>query len=199
MGSARGMAAFVHAIAHIEWNAINLAWDAVWRFDAMPVAYYGDWASVAGEEALHFSMLRNRLRELGYEYGDFEAHGGLWTMAQSTAGDVLDRMALVPRVLEARGLDVTPALIARLRRFGDEKTAAVLEVILRDEIGHVEIGSRWFHHLCEERGLDAVTAFADALRRHFRGSIKPPVSRDLRRRAGFTEQELALLDDLSQK
>jgi len=199
MGSPRGMAAFVHAIAHIEWNAINLAWDAVWRFGGMPLDYYSDWTGVAAEEALHFSMLRERLRELGHEYGDFEAHAGLWSMAEATAGDVLSRMALVPRVLEARGLDVTPALIARLRRFGDEKTAAVLEVILRDEVGHVRIGSRWFHYLCEQRGLDPVTAFAEALRTHFRGSVKAPMSRDLRRRAGFTDAELSLLDALSAK
>ncbi|MGD9410059.1 MAG: ferritin-like domain-containing protein, partial [Thiohalocapsa sp.] len=148
-----GRAALVHAVAHIEFNAINLAWDAVQRFPAMPAAFALDWARVADDEARHFAMLRQRLRELGYDYGDFPAHDGLWQMAEATAGDALARMALVPRVLEARGLDVTPGMIARLERVGDEATAACLQVILREEVEHVAIGSRWFRWLCEQRGL----------------------------------------------
>jgi uncharacterized ferritin-like protein (DUF455 family) len=194
----RGLAALVHAIAHIEWNAINLAWDAVFRFRAMPREYYDDWTTVAGEEAEHFAMLRERLRGLDGEYGELPAHAGLWETAEATAGDVLDRMALVPRVLEARGLDVTPGIVARLRRSGDEGTAAILEVILREEVGHVRIGSRWFHHLCEQRGLAPAATFAAAIRRHFRGRPLPvpEASRPLRLEAGFREDELDAIDAL---
>lgn len=193
LGTDRGRAAFVHALAHIEWNAINLALDAVWRFGGLPIAYYEDWLRVAAEEAEHFCMLRRRLAALGSEYGLLPAHAGLWEMAEATRDDVLARMALVPRVLEARGLDVTPALIARLRRAGDEETAAVLEVILRDEIGHVRVGSRWFHHLCRERSLDPAATFADLVARRFRGRLKQPIERELRLEAGFLESELGAL------
>lgn len=199
-GTTAGLAAFVHAIAHIEWNAINLAWDAVWRFGAMPRDYYDDWAGVAAEEALHFSMLQGRLRELGSDYGLLPAHAGLWETAEATRHDLLARMALVPRVLEARGLDVTPGLIARLRAGGDEATAAILDVVLRDEVGHVRIGSRWFHHVCDRRGLAPAEAFEEAVRLHFRGRTKPvtdPVSRRLRIEAGFREDELDALDRLA--
>lgn len=199
-GSVHGFIAFVHAIAHIEWNAINLAWDAVWRFGAMPLAFYGDWASVAGEEAQHFSMLRGRLRDLGSDYGELPAHDGLWETAQATRHDLLDRMALVPRVLEARGLDVTPGLITKLRNCGDEATAAILDVVLREEVGHVRIGSRWFHFLCEQRGLAPAAAFGTAVRAHFRGRTRPvhdPVARRLRIEAGFREDELDVLESIS--
>ncbi len=158
-----GRAAFLHALAHIEFNAINLAWDAVCRFDGMPDRYYRDWSRVAGEEAEHFTMLSDRLQELGYRYGDFSAHDGLWEMATKTAHDVLVRMALVPRVLEARGLDVTPGMIKRLRAAGDDTSADILVKILHDEIGHVEIGSRWFKHVCHERKLDPVLTFGRLL------------------------------------
>ena len=134
-GGGQGRAALIHAVAHIEFNAINLAWDAVYRFRGLPRAYYDDWVGVAAEEALHFGLMRDRLRTLGHEYGDFPAHDGLWSMARRTAADPLARMALIPRVLEARGLDVTPGMIARLRSAGDGETADCLEVILRDEVG----------------------------------------------------------------
>jgi uncharacterized ferritin-like protein (DUF455 family) len=199
-GSTSGLAAFVHAIAHIEWNAINLAWDAVWRFGNMPRSFYGDWTRVAVEEASHFAMLRGRLLELGSDYGLLPAHAGLWETAEATRHDVLARMALVPRVLEARGLDVTPGLIARLRAQGDEATASILDVVLREEVGHVRIGSTWFHHLCEERGLAPAHAFESAIRLHFRGRTKPildPALRDRRREAGFRDDELAALDRLA--
>jgi uncharacterized ferritin-like protein (DUF455 family) len=195
-GTTEGLAAFVHAIAHIEWNAVNLAWDAVGRFAGLPREYYDDWVTVAVEEASHFRMLRARLRELGHDYGDFAAHAGLWQMAEATRGDVLDRMALVPRVLEARGLDVTPGLIAKLRARGDDATVAILEVILREEIGHVRIGSRWFHHLCAERRLEPAAAFADCIRRHFRGRVKGiegDEARAIRLEAGFRPDELDAL------
>lgn len=202
VGTTAGLAAFVHAIAHIEWNAINLAWDAVWRFGAMPRAFHDDWARVAREEASHFAMLRARLRELGSDYGRLPAHEGLWQTAEATRHDVLDRMALVPRVLEARGLDVTPGLIAKLRGQRDEATAAILDVVLREEIGHVRIGSLWFHHLCRERGLPPAEAFEDAIRRHFRGRARPPAEPALRQQrteAGFRDDELEALDRLARE
>jgi len=199
-GSPAGLVAFVHSIAHIEWNAINLAWDAVWRFDGMPREYYDDWASVAVEESRHFAMLRARLLELGSDYGALPAHDGLWQTAQATRHDLLARMALVPRVLEARGLDVTPGLIARLRARGDEATAAILDVVLREEIGHVRIGSHWFHHLCDQRAVAPAAAFEAAIREHFRGRTKAlgDDARRLRVEAGFREDELEALARLSQ-
>lgn len=198
-GSPAGLVAFVHAIAHIEWNAINLAWDAAWRFDAMPREYYDDWASVAAEEAKHFAMLRARLVELGSDYGELPAHEGLWQTADATRHDLLARMALVPRVLEARGLDVTPGLIVKLRASGDEATAAILDVVLREEVRHVRIGSHWFHHLCRERGLEPAQAFEASIREHFRGQTKALTdgARLLRIEAGFREDELEAIASLS--
>lgn len=201
-GTPQRLAAFVHAIAHIEWNAINLAWDAVWRFGGLPRDFYDDWTRVAGEEALHFSMLRGRLRELGSEYGHLPAHDGLWETAEATRHDLLARMALVPRVLEARGLDVTPPLITKLRDQGDEATAAILEIVLRDEVGHVRIGSRWFHRLCRERGLEPAAAFEAAILQHFRGHTKAvhgAEARRLRLEAGFRQDELDVLTRLSDR
>jgi len=192
-----GRAALIHAVAHIEFNAINLAWDAVYRFRDLPPAYYDDWVRVADEEAYHFTLLRARLRELGHDYGDFPAHDGLWQMARDTAHDPLVRMALVPRVLEARGLDVTPGMIARLRAAGDSDTVALLEIILRDEIGHVEIGSRWFRFLCGERGLAPDSTFRALVEQYLKGQLKAPFHREARRQAGFSESELLLLDELA--
>lgn len=192
-----GRAALIHAVAHIEFNAINLAWDAVYRFRDMPRLYYSDCVRVADEEAYHFTLLRGRLQSLGYDYGDFTAHNGLWEMARDTAHDVLIRMALVPRVLEARGLDVTPGMMARLRAAGDEETVGLLEIILRDEIGHVEIGSRWFRYACEQRGLTPEPTFRELIDRYMKGRIKGPFHRDARLQAGFSETELLLLNDLS--
>jgi uncharacterized ferritin-like protein (DUF455 family) len=194
--STAGRAALVHAVAHIEFNAINLAWDAVYRFRGMPRAFYDDWVRVADEEAYHFSLVRERLHQLGYDYGDFAAHNGLWAMAEETAHDALVRMALVPRVLEARGLDVTPGMIARLRRAGDKDTVALLEIILRDEIGHVEIGSRWFRWLCAERGVVPESTFRDLVGRYMKGGLKGPFHRNARLQAGFSEDELAALEQM---
>lgn len=191
-----GRATLIHAITHIEFNAINLAWDAVYRFRGLPPAYYADWVRVADEEAYHFGLLRERLRQLGYDYGDFPAHNGLWEMARDTAGDVLVRMALVPRVLEARGLDVTPGMMARLREAGDEETVALLEIILRDEIGHVEIGSRWFRWACAQRGVDAEPTFRDLVAEYLKGRIKGPFHRAARLQAGFSADELAALEQM---
>jgi uncharacterized ferritin-like protein (DUF455 family) len=193
LGSVEGRAALVHAVAHIEFNAINLAWDAVLRFAGMPAAYYRDWAGVAADEARHFGMLSKRLAELGRAYGDFDAHNGLWEMAIKTADSCLARMALVPRVLEARGLDVTPGMIARLRSVGDNTTSEILEIILREEIAHVAAGSRWFRWCCEREGVRPAETFRMLLREHLVGGLRGPFNLDARRAAGFGEDELSLL------
>jgi uncharacterized ferritin-like protein (DUF455 family) len=196
LGSAEGIAALVHAVAHIEFNAINLACDAVYRFRDLPDAYYDDWTGVAAEEAYHFSLLQQRLAQLGYAYGDFAAHNGLWELAQDTASDPLLRMALVPRVMEARGLDVTPGMMRRFAAVGDDETVAILEIILRDEVGHVEAGSRWFRHLCAQRGLDPEETYFGLLERHLGARVRCPLHREARLQAGFTESELGRLEDL---
>lgn len=195
LASAEGRAALIHAVAHIEFNAINLAWDAVSRFRGMPGDYYRDWVGVAVDETRHFQMLSARLAELGCAYGDFDAHDGLWEMAVKTADSCLARMALVPRVLEARGLDVTPGMIARLRAAGDDVTAAILEVILREEVAHVAAGSRWFVWCCEREGVDPRVTFEELIHRHLRGTLRGPFNVEARLRAGFTEAEIAQLGD----
>lgn len=195
LGSSEGRAALVHAVAHIEFNAINLAWDAVYRFRGMPHDYYRDWAQVAADEARHFGLLKVRLAELGYGYGDFDAHDGLWEMAVKTADSCLARMALVPRVLEARGLDVTPGMIVRLERAGDRVTAEILEVILAEEVAHVAAGSRWFEWCCANAGLDPEVTFAKLLETNLIRPQKGPFNVDARRRAGFSRAELARMHD----
>ncbi|KFN44897.1 ferritin-like domain-containing protein [Arenimonas oryziterrae] len=199
LGSVEGRAAFLHAIAHIEFNAINLALDAAYRFRGMPEPFYADWLSVADDEARHFSLLSQRLQELGYAYGDFGAHNGLWEMAEKTADSCLARMALVPRVLEARGLDVTPGMIARLRGLGDEASACLLELILDEEVRHVAIGSRWFVWCCEREGLAPEATFIALIRDHAKGAIRGPFNRPARAAAGFADSEMALLSALSEK
>lgn len=191
----QGRAALVHAIAHIEFNAINLALDAAFRFTQMPVAFYVDWLRVASEEALHFSLLREHLRSMGHDYGDFDAHDGLWSMTQRTSGDVVARMALVPRTLEARGLDATPPLQAKFARAGDARAVEILDVILRDEVGHVAIGNRWYHWLCERDSLDPVTHYDELTRRYEAPKLRPPFNWPARVAAGFTADELARLND----
>jgi len=191
--TAEGRAALVHAIAHIELNAIDLALDAVWRFDGLPDAFYRDWAGVAREEALHFTLLRDHLHGLGFAYGDFPAHGALWEMAERTRGDVLARIALVPRTLEARGLDASPAVKAKLLGAGDTAGAAIIDRILRDEIGHVAIGNCWFRWLCDARGLDPVETYAELAARHAAPRPRGPFNVEARRAAGFSEAELARL------
>lgn len=194
LGTERGRAALIHAITHIEFNAINLALDALYRFQGLPREYYLDWSRVAEEEAQHFLMLRERLQQAGFDYGEFDAHDGLWTMAVKTHDSLVARMALVPRVLEARGLDVTPGMIRKLRAHGDEKTAQILEVILEQEIGHVAIGSRWFRHACEEHDLEPEPTFQMLLTRHYTARVQKPLHREARRKAGFSETELAALE-----
>jgi uncharacterized ferritin-like protein (DUF455 family) len=193
MGTAEGRAALIHALAHIEFNAINLALDAVWRYAGMPKDYYGDWLQVAAEEALHFSLLSAHLQALGFAYGDFLAHNSLWEMAQKTEDDILARMALVPRTLEARGLDATPAVRAKLAQAGDQAAAEILDIILRDEIGHVAIGNRWYGWLCRRRGADPLATYADLAAAYKAPPLRGPFNLDARRRAGFSERELALL------
>lgn len=194
-GTEEGRAAFIHAVAHIEFNAIDLAWDAVYRFRGMPDAYYADWVGVAADEARHFVMLRDRLRDFGRDYGDFDAHNGLWEMAEKTAGDGLARMALVPRVLEARGLDVTPGMIAKLRGLGDHATADILDIILREEIAHVAAGSRWYRRHCERAGVDPARRFRELLREYAGGVLHGPFNVQARLAAGFDQAELDGLQD----
>lgn len=193
MVTVEGRAALIHALAHIEFNAINLALDVIWRFDGMPDQYYADWLQVAAEEALHFSLLEKHLQTLGFAYGDFSAHNSLWDMAEKTSADLLARIALVPRTLEARGLDATPAVRAKLAQAGDHAAAAILDVILRDEVGHVATGNRWFGWLCNERGLEPVAAYAELAVKFNAPVLRGPFNLEARRAAGFTEQELAVL------
>ena len=193
-GSDEGRAAFIHAVAHIEFNAIDLAWDAVYRFRGMPQRYYADWVGVAADEARHFSLLRARLRGHGRDYGDFDAHNGLWEMAEKTAHDGLARMALVPRVLEARGLDVTPGMIVKLRQLGDEATAAILELIMREKVAHVAAGSRWYRWHCERAGADPAARFRELLHEYAGGVLHGPFNLEARLAAGFDAEELAGLE-----
>lgn len=188
-----GLAALLHAIAHIEFNAINLALDAVWRFPDMPEAFYRDWMRVADEEASHFTLLHELLQTLGYHYGDFPAHDGLWEMCVKTQNDITARMALVPRTLEARGLDATPLIQSRLKKVNSPaalRAVAVLDVILRDEIGHVAIGNRWYGWLCARQGLEPVAHYRALARLHNAPRLRPPFNLEARRAAGFTLDEL---------
>lgn len=191
-----GHAALIHAIAHIEFNAINLALDAIWRFGGMPAAFYEDWLQVAAEEAKHFLLLRDHLATLGHAYGDFPAHDGLWTMTDKTRHDIVARMALVPRTLEARGLDATPPIQAKLRRIGDAPGVAILDILLADEVGHVAIGNRWYAWLCAREGLSPLPHYRVLFRQYEAPRPKPPYNLQARREAGFTEDELAALGEL---
>jgi uncharacterized ferritin-like protein (DUF455 family) len=191
--TAQGRAALLHAVAHIEFNAINLALDACWRFAGLPPAYHLDWVRVAGEEALHFELLAAHLRTLGHAYGDFDAHDGLWAMVERTAGDATARMALVPRTLEARGLDATPPMQARLRAAGDLRAVEILDVILRDEVGHVAVGNRWYRWLCAQQGLEPVAHYAVLAARHGAPRLRGPFNLQARGAAGFTAEELQAL------
>jgi uncharacterized ferritin-like protein (DUF455 family) len=191
-----GLAALLHAIAHIEFNAINLALDAVWRFDGMPPQFHRDWMRVAAEEAYHFTLLREHLSSLGVAYGDFPAHDNLWAMCERTAGDVVARMALVPRTLEARGLDATPQIQDKLRQVGSpaaRRAVEILDIILADEIGHVAVGNLWYRWLCAREGLDPVTHFAVLAQRYDAPRLYPPYNEAARKLAGFTDEEIAFL------
>jgi uncharacterized ferritin-like protein (DUF455 family) len=186
-GSAATRIALLHALAHIELNAIDLAWDIVARFarEDLPRGFYDDWLGVAAEEAEHHALIAGRLGELGAAYGDLPAHDGLWEAAEETAHDLLARLAIVPLVLEARGLDVTPPMIERFARLGDDVSAAILRRVYDDEIGHVAAGRRWFAFVSGRRGREPVAAWHDLVRRHFRGGLKPPFNDAARSAAGF--------------
>ena len=188
-----GRAALIHALAHIEFNAINLALDVTWRFSGLPDAFYREWAHVAREEAYHFMLLREHLLKHEHEYGDFPAHNGLWEMAEKTKGDLLARLALVPRTLEARGLDASPAIRSKLAAVGDHEGAAILDIILRDEIGHVAVGNRWYRYVCNERGLDPIATYAHLAEQYRAPKLRGPFNREARLAAGFEAAEIDAL------
>lgn len=198
MTTPEGYAALLHAIAHIEFNAVNLALDAAYRFRLMPEQFVRDWVRVAKEEVYHFTLMRGRLRHYGFDYGDFEAHNHLWDMAYKTAYDPLLRMALVPRVLEARGLDVTPGIRAKVEQRKDADTCAVLDIIYRDEVGHVQTGNHWYQTLAEARGLEPVALFRKLLARYDMFIFRGYVNIEARERAGFSRFELDMLEDFEQ-
>ncbi len=194
--TAAGVAAFFHAIAHVEFVAIYLAWDILYRFRGMPEQFYQDWLKVADEEAQHFELIRTHLRTMQVEYGDLPAHSGLWDHARDTADDLPDRLALVPRCMEARGLDVTPALIEKFRLLGDEDGVAILTRILTDEVGHVALGSYWFKLVCQQRGFEAETKYQELIEEYYvGGKPKGPFNRELRKTAGFSDAEIDWLED----
>lgn len=199
LGSVEGRIALLHSLAHIEFNAINLALDAVYRFRGLPLRYVEDWLRVASDEGEHFLLLHERLQSLGAHYGQLPAHDGLWDMARRTDHDVLVRMALVPRILEARGLDVAPPMIDKLRHLDDHESADILQRIYTDEITHVEVGNRWFRFVCEQRSLDGTTVFRDLLRGHNSAYLRSPYNREARLQAGFNEQELDLIKQMEQE
>lgn len=188
-----GRAALIHALAHIEFNAINLALDAVWRFNGLPQAFYRDWLRVAAEEACHFTLLADHLVTLGFQYGSFPAHNGLWEMAEKTRHDLLARLALVPRTLEARGLDAGPPIRAKLAQAGDQQAAGILDIILRDEIDHVALGNQWYRWCCERDGRDPHAAYAGLAKTYVAPQSKGPFNLAARRAAGFDDEELRLL------
>lgn len=199
VGSKEGKAALLHAVAHIEFSAINLALDAVYRFRGLPAEYYEGWLKVAWEEVDHFERIRACLHRDGFDYGDFPAHNGLWQLAVKTADDPLARMALIPRLMEARGLDVTPPIIGKFRSVGDKQAVAALDVILREEVGHVALGDHWFRQLCAERGLEAEATYRALLadERYGAPRVKGPFNRKARLEAGFGETELQALETLA--
>ena len=193
MNTNQGRASLLHALAHIEFNAMNLALDAIWRFHGMPQSYYQDWLRVAKEEAFHFSLLDAYLNQLGYVYGDFPAHNSLWEMVERTSDAVIARMALVPRTMEARGLDAVPAIRNRFEQIKDARAVEILEVILKDEIGHVLIGNKWFNFLCQQEGLSAISTYKELARKYRAPVLKGPFNFEGRKQAGFTTEELNLL------
>ncbi len=201
-----GHAALMLAICHIEFNAVNLALDAIWRFDGMPEQYYKDWAQVAKEEAYHFTLLQNHLKSIAYDenkhyqYGDFPAHTGLWSMCEKTKDNIVARMALVPRTLEARGLDATPLIQTKLRKVKTPYAAEaieILDIILRDEIGHVAIGNHWYRWLCRRDDLDPLAHYGWLHAKHTAPRLKPPLNLEARLKAGFTPQEIEFLSALA--
>jgi uncharacterized ferritin-like protein (DUF455 family) len=199
--SLEGLGALIHSVCHIEFNAINLALDAAWRFEHMPKRYYLQWAQVAFEEATHFELLSGLLNDMGFAYGDFDAHEGLWLMCEKTQDDLLARMALVPRTLEARGLDATPVIQDKLKRLTQpltpyaQRALEILDVILKDEITHVQIGNHWYLWLCAKQGLNPQRTFLELSRTYRAPKIRPPFNEVARRLAGFTDEDLQALNE----
>ncbi len=184
----RGRFALLHALAHIELNAVDMTWDLIARFanEPMPIAFFDDWVQVGLEEAKHFKLLRGRLNKLGGAYGDLPAHDGLWQAAASTGHDLLARLAVVPLILEARGLDVTPSMIENLKAAGDTDSADIIAVIYRDEKRHVAFGMKWFRFLCNRQGRPIEATFQNLVRQNFHGQLKPPFNEAARSEAGLT-------------
>jgi uncharacterized ferritin-like protein (DUF455 family) len=195
--TSEGRAGLIHSIVHIELNAIDLALDIASRFTGMPDQFYIDWVTIAKEEALHFTLLRDHLCTYGFDYGDFDAHNSLWDMAERTSGDILARIALVPRTLEARGLDASPQVKKKLVGAGDNRAGEILDVILRDEIGHVAVGNKWYRWLCQQRGLDPISTYAELVKRYDPPKLRQPFNLEARRLAGFDEAELEALQSQS--
>ena len=193
MDTPEGRAGLLHSLAHIEFNAMNLALDAIWRFPDMPKEYYEDWLKVAKEEAYHFSLVNEHLHSLGFTYGDFPAHNSLWEMVERTTDSVIARMALVPRTMEARGLDAVPSIRDRFKQIKEVRAVEILEIILNDEIGHVLIGNRWFNFLCSRENLSPITAYRELARKYRAPILKGPFNIEARKQAGFTTEELSLL------
>ncbi len=190
-----GNAAFFHAIGHIEFVAIYLAWDILYRFRGLPNAFYQDWLRIADEEAQHFELISKHLQTLDIDYGDLPAHGGLWELAEQTADDLLARLALVPRCMEAHGLDVTPGLIEKFKQLDDNASISILQRILTDEVGHVERGSFWFKYVCEQKQLNPETEYRRLLSEYYQGGKpKGPFNREMRIIAGFSNAELDWLE-----
>lgn len=194
LGTVEGRAALIHALAHIEFNAVNLALDIMWRFPNMPSAFYGGWLSVAYEEVLHFNLLVEHLHTLGFHYGSFSAHDGLWDMAERTKDDLLARLALVPRTLEARGLDACPIVREKLAKAGDHDAAAILDIILRDEVGHVALGNYWYRWLCAQQQLDSISLYPEMAKRYKAPKLRGPFNKPARLQAGFVLEELEWLE-----
>jgi len=189
-----GMIKNIHAICHIEFNSINLALDAIYRFQEMPHQYYADWIRVANEETTHFSLIKDYLESVGHSYGDFDAHNGLWQMTVDTDYDVLSRMALVPRVLEARGLDVTPRIRKKFKDAKLHKMVEILDIIFKDEIGHVKIGNYWYQYLCHKRDLDPINTFDLLIKKHIGSNLRGPFNIEARLLSNFSQNELDYLE-----
>jgi len=194
LNSEKGKAAFFHALAHIEFIAIYLAWDMIYRFRGLPNSFYQDWLGIADEEAHHFTMLRKHLLIKGVEYGDLPAHKGLWDHAKDTADDLLARLAIVPRFMEARGLDVTPAMIEKFKVTGDQQSVSILSRILEDEVRHVAAGSYWFKFLCEQQSVNPEKKFQELIMKYYKGKPKGPFNREMRIIAGFSNDEIDWLE-----
>jgi uncharacterized ferritin-like protein (DUF455 family) len=199
MDTVEGRAMLWHSLAHIEFNAMNLALDAIWRFPNMPKAYYEDWLKVAKEESYHFSLISAHLQSFGFSYGDFSAHHSLWEMVERTSDSVIARMALVPRTMEARGLDAVPEIRERFKQIKDDRAVEILEIILRDEIGHVLVGNRWFNFLCANENLSPIATYRELAEKYRAPTLKGPFNFEAREQAGFTSEELSLLESLSEK